>query len=250
MSQLLTPFFSRGSRERLAFIAQLASAVDHYRPETCCVVGNYLSLSSRHEEAIIHFRRALILDRNFSSAWTLLGHEYLKLENTHAAIESYRHAVDLNNKDYRAFVGLGQAYEALETPVFSLHYYGRAVTLRPDDKDLWQMKANCSAGMSRFPQAINDLKRAIVCTGHATNHSEDDLDTLTKRIELLFQLANMYEESQDRPEAIKYLKICLEQSLAIQRDAGTVNETSTRILTSTLPEARMLLTQWETEHSE
>jgi len=104
---------------------------------TCCVIGNYYSLSSRHEDAIIHFRRALILDRNFSSALTLLGHEYLKLQNTHAAIESYRHAVDLNNKDYRAFVGLDQAYEVLEKPTFSSYYYGRAVALRPGDMDLW-----------------------------------------------------------------------------------------------------------------
>jgi Tfp pilus assembly protein PilF len=91
----------------------------------------------------------------------LLGHEYLKLQNTHAAIDSYRHAVDLNNKDYRAFVGLGQAYEVLETPTFSLYYYRRAVALRPGDMDLWQMIATCLTGMSRIPQAIDALKRLL-----------------------------------------------------------------------------------------
>lgn len=106
------------SHEKLAFVAQLASNVDRYRPETCCVIGNYYSLSSRHEDAIIQFKRALNLDRGFSSAWTLLGHEYLAVQNTHAAVESYRRAIDINNKDYRAFVGLGQGYESLESQLF------------------------------------------------------------------------------------------------------------------------------------
>jgi tetratricopeptide (TPR) repeat protein len=156
----------------------------------------------------------------------LLGHEYLKLQNTHAAIDSYRHAVDLNNKDYRAFVGLGQAYEVLETPTFSLYYYRRAVALRPGDMDLWQMIATCLTGMSRIPQAIDALKKAIICTPyHTGNHSGDDLDTICRRIQLLFQLANTYEESQNRQEAIRYLEICLEESIAVQRNVDIIDET-------------------------
>lgn len=99
-----------GARPQLAFIAQLATATDKFRPETCCVVGNYYSLKSEHEKAVMYFRRALTLDRNFLSAWTLMGHEYIEMKNTHAAIESYRRAVDVNRKDYRAWYGLGLAF--------------------------------------------------------------------------------------------------------------------------------------------
>ncbi|KAK0111589.1 Anaphase-promoting complex subunit 23 [Cadophora gregata] len=243
--------YKLGSRERLAFVAQLASTIDRYRPETCCVIGNYYSLSSRHEDAITHFRRALLLDRNFASAWTLLGHEYVKLENTHAAIDSYRHAVDINNKDYRAFVGLGQAYEVLEKPAFSLYYYRRAVALRPADMDLWQMMANCLQGMSRLPQAIDAVKKGIACArSHTENYSGGDLDTTCQRIELLFQLANLYEESQNRPHAIKCLEICLEESTAIEGSLDKTDETSKRIVTSILPSTRLLLEQWATANSE
>jgi anaphase-promoting complex subunit 8 len=38
------------------------------------------------------FRQALKLDRGYLTAWTLMGHEYVELSNTHAAIESYRRA--------------------------------------------------------------------------------------------------------------------------------------------------------------
>lgn len=82
-------------RPKLGFLAQLATGTDKFRPETCCVVGNYYSLKSEHEKAVMYFRRALTLDRGFLSAWTLMGHEYVEMKNTHAAIEAYRRAVGM-----------------------------------------------------------------------------------------------------------------------------------------------------------
>ena len=35
-----------------------------------------------------------------------MGHEYVELKNTAAAVDAYRHAVDINPKDYRAWCGL------------------------------------------------------------------------------------------------------------------------------------------------
>jgi anaphase-promoting complex subunit 8 len=78
---------------KLAYLAQLASRTDTFRVETCCIVGNYYSLKSEHEKAVTYFRRALKINRNYLAAWTLLGHEYLELKNTHAAVEAYRRAV-------------------------------------------------------------------------------------------------------------------------------------------------------------
>ncbi|KAK3616949.1 Anaphase-promoting complex subunit 8 [Elasticomyces elasticus] len=90
-------------RPGLAALASLASDTDKFRPETNCILGNYYALLASHEKAILHFRRALTLDRSFQTAWTLMGHEYIELKNTQAAIESYRRAVDTNRKDYRAW---------------------------------------------------------------------------------------------------------------------------------------------------
>ena len=53
-------------------------------------IGNYYSIKSQHDKAIIYFKRALKLNNKFLSAYTLMGHEYLELRNTAAAIESYR----------------------------------------------------------------------------------------------------------------------------------------------------------------
>ena len=233
-------------RPRLAFLAHLATSVDKFRPETCCVVGNYYSLCSQHEKAVMYFRRALTLDRNFLSAWTLMGHEYIELKNTHAAIESYRRAVDVNRKDYRAWYGLGQAYEVLDMGFYALFYYQRAAGLRPYDPKMWQAVGSCYTKMEKIDQAIRALKRALVAgtyfeeANSATSSFNANVSVgssmatttaqaktaprakvhqkqrTTRKLldpETLFQIASLYERLglEGRSEAVRYMELCLAQ---------------------------------------
>lgn len=214
-------------RPKLAFLAHLATAVDKFRPETCCVVGNYYSLCSHHEKAVMYFRRALTLDRSFLSAWTLMGHEYIELKNTHAAIESYRRAVDVNRKDYRAWYGLGQAYEVLDMGYYALFYYQRAAGLRPYDAKMWQAVGSCYAKLNRVEQAIKVLKRALAAgtyyeqespaqsfaasaSGKHKNFGQKKSRKLLDP-ETLFQIATLYERMPDETEAARYMELCLMQ---------------------------------------
>ena len=99
-------------------------------------------MKSEHEKAVTYFRKALKVNRNYLAAWTLLGHEYLELKNTPAAVEAYRRAVgtspasipfpdvDLNRSDYRAWYGLGQVYEMLEMHYYALYYYEHALVFK------------------------------------------------------------------------------------------------------------------------
>jgi anaphase-promoting complex subunit 8 len=128
----------------LSALAHAAVGTDKYRPETCCVVGNYYSLKGAHEKAVLYFRRALKLAPGCVSAWTLMGHEYVELKNPGAAVEAYRAATALSPRDYRAWYGLGQTYELLGLPLYALHYYGRAAALRPGDPRMW-----CAIGQAR-----------------------------------------------------------------------------------------------------
>ena len=62
--------------------------INKYRTETCCIIGNYYSL--RFEQMFTSRQRALKLNPGYLSALTLMGHEYMEMKNTHAAIQSYR----------------------------------------------------------------------------------------------------------------------------------------------------------------
>jgi anaphase-promoting complex subunit 8 len=127
----------------LAHLAFNMHASDKYRPETCCVIGNYFSLRGDHSKAVIYFKRAIKLDRNFLSAWTLMGHEYLEMKNAQAAIESYRSAVDIDPSDYRAWYGLGQTYEIHQMFNYASYYYANAALSKPQDSRMWSALAGC-----------------------------------------------------------------------------------------------------------
>ncbi|KAL2863245.1 anaphase promoting complex subunit CDC23 [Aspergillus lucknowensis] len=220
-----------GARPQLAFVAQVATATDKFRPETCCVVGNYYSLKSEHEKAVMYFRRALTLDRSFLSAWTLMGHEYIEMKNTHAAIESYRRAVDVNRKDYRAWYGLGQAYEVLDMSFYALFYYQRAAALRPYDPKMWQAVGSCYAKMGRIEQSIKALKRALVAGSYyaddpsqqtgGTAHGRKILDP-----ETLHQIATLYERLGDEEEAATYMELTLQQETGGQPNLDDESDAS------------------------
>jgi anaphase-promoting complex subunit 8 len=55
--------------------------------------GNFYGLRGDHEKAIMYFKRALKLNSSYLAAWTLMGHEFIELKNTNAAIQAYRAAV-------------------------------------------------------------------------------------------------------------------------------------------------------------
>ena len=59
------------------------------------ILGNYYSLRAQHEKAVLYFQRALKLNPNYLSAWTLMGHEYVEIKNTSAAIQAYRQAIGI-----------------------------------------------------------------------------------------------------------------------------------------------------------
>ena len=55
--------FVKGLRAQLSHLAHSAMKIDKFRPQTCCIVGNYYSLKGQHERAVIYFRRALKLGK-------------------------------------------------------------------------------------------------------------------------------------------------------------------------------------------
>ena len=256
------------ARPKLAFLAQIATSIDKFRPETCCVVGNYYSLKSEHEKAVMYFRRALTLDHNFLSAWTLMGHEYVEMKNTHAAIESYRRAVDVNRKDYRAWYGLGQTYEVLEMGLYALWYYQRAASLRPYDPKMWQAVGSCYDKVGKPVQSIKAYKRALVAGSYYDSTSSFGSGTTSSSPsnaildpEILYQIALMYEKLDDRQEASTYMELtlCQEEGTSLNRPNGSDNDNSDNEdeeekakgngegvgVTNTTSKARMWLARWE-----
>nr|GMC48302.1 anaphase-promoting complex subunit 8 [Ipomoea batatas]GMC50628.1 anaphase-promoting complex subunit 8 [Ipomoea batatas]GMC54457.1 anaphase-promoting complex subunit 8 [Ipomoea batatas] len=196
----------------LSSIAHRVVLTDKYRPESCCIIGNYYSLKGQHEKSVIYFRRALKLNKNFLSAWTLMGHEYVEMKNIPAAVDAYRRAVDINGRDYRAWYGLGQAYEMMGMPLYALHYFKKSVFLQPSDSRLWIAMAQCykTEQLHMLEEAIKCYERAAKC---------NDREAIA-----LHELAKLHSELGRSEEAAFYYQKDLERMDAEDREAPNMVE--------------------------
>uniref|UniRef100_A0A7S3ZFV4 Cdc23 domain-containing protein n=1 Tax=Lotharella globosa TaxID=91324 RepID=A0A7S3ZFV4_9EUKA len=200
--------FVKECKAELSFLAHTAIKTDKYRPETCCIIGNYYSLKGEHERAVIYFKRALRLDPSYLSAWTLMGHEYVEMRNSAAAIEAYRRAVDINPRDYRAWYGLGQTYEIMRMHNYALYYFRKATKLRPYDARMWCAMGDTFDRLSRYEDAIKCYKQA--------EGNEDPEGSA------ILKLANAYKKTKDNDTAAAYFRKVLQQREA--EGGGSIEE--------------------------
>lgn len=208
---------------KLAYLAQFTSHVDKFRPETCCAIANYYSARQEHEKSIMYFRRALTLNKNCTNAWTLMGHEFVELRNSHAAIECYRRAVDMNPRDFKAWYGLGQAYEVLDMHLYSLYYFQKACTLKPLDKRMWQALASCYAKVGNRQEAIKCYERALQLSVNVDQNSI-----------LFYRLAELCEQVHDIANCRKFMIQCVD-----------VEDSTEGIVTDETAKARLWLAKYE-----
>lgn len=134
---------------------------DKYRPETCCVIGNYYGLKGDHAKAVVYFKRAIKLDYSFLPAWTLMGHEHLEMKSIPSAIESYRTAVDIDPTDYRAWYGLGQTYEIHQMYNYAIYYFLNAAKAKPNDSRMWTALGSCYEKLEKRKEAIKCYEKAV-----------------------------------------------------------------------------------------
>lgn len=209
-------------KSKLSFLAQFASQIDKFRSETCCIIANYHSMKGEHDKSIMYYRRALTLNKNCLSAWTLMGHEFVELKNSHAAIESYRRAVDINSKDFRAWYGLGQTYEVLDMHLYALYYYQRATNLQPTDKRMWQAIGNCYEKIDKLEEALRSFEKAFAIDGLSRTSDDQTEEYLSVEPHICYKLATISEKLGRPKEASRYMRICFEQEF----DWGITDETS------------------------
>ncbi|KAI3886600.1 hypothetical protein MKW92_003322 [Papaver armeniacum] len=147
----------------LSYLAHRVFLTDKYRPESCCIIGNYYSLKGQHEKS---------------------------------------RAVDINPCDYRAWYGLGQAYEMMCMPFYALYYFRKSVYLQPSDSRLWIAMAQCyeTEQLHMLEEAIKCYERAANCNDREAI-ALHQLAKLHQELGRSEKAAFYYEKDLERMEA-------------------------------------------------
>jgi tetratricopeptide (TPR) repeat protein len=115
----------------LSALAQELTAFDKMSPQAWCAAGNCFSLQKEHENAIKFFQRAAQVNPSFAYAYTLLGHEYITIEELDKALSCFRTAVRIDPRHYNAWYGIGLVFYKQERFQLAEIYYRKAVEINP-----------------------------------------------------------------------------------------------------------------------
>merc|ERR1719318_575230 len=175
----------------LSALAQDLQRIDKLSPVTWCAAGNCFSHQKEHENAIKFFQRAVQVSPSFAHAYTLLGHEYVLVEELEKALSCFRTAVRLDHRHYNAWYGIGLTYYKQERFQLAEIYYRKALAI------------------SRFSPI---LMCHVAVVQHATNNTCAALDTLNAAISVSpknplckFERASILHSNERYQEALDEL---------------------------------------------
>lgn len=135
-----------------------------------------------------------------------MGHEFMELKNTNAAIQSYRKAVEVNKRDYRAWYGLGQAYEIIKMHYYSLYYFKIAHQLRPYDSRML-------VALGETYEKLEKCENAVKCYWKACDVG--DIEGIA-----MYKLASLHEKLGDHETAVHcYMLYCEDERAATDKQS-------------------------------
>jgi len=181
--------------KELCALAQQVVQVDRQSPEAWCVVGNCFSLLREPEGAVRFFQRALDIDKYFTYAHTLCGHEAASNEDLDKAAQCFRQAILCDERHYSAWYGLGSIYKRQERYELAEFHLRKALQINAASGKLY-----CHLGMALHAQ-------------NSQSKNEEAYKVLTKACEvdannpqLHFQRAHVLIATEQYQEALEELE--------------------------------------------
>ncbi|ORY03099.1 TPR-like protein [Basidiobolus meristosporus CBS 931.73] len=206
----------------LSILAHELSDCDRNAPQTWCAVGNCFSLQQEHASAIKCFKRAIQLDKSFSYALTLSGHEYMAMEDHENAEKLFREAIHLSPRHYNAWYGLGSVSLKNGKLPMAKYHFQKAVGINPRNPVLLCCMGSILEEEEKIPEAVKYYTLA-----HQINPEAGmprlriakvliKLEKFEKALAHLLKLKTMYP----REANISYLTGQVYESLGRKQDAA------------------------------
>jgi protein O-GlcNAc transferase len=129
--------------------------------EVHCYLGNVLSDLGQHQKAIISYRRAIEINRNFAEPHYNLGNTQKNLNQFEEAILSYKGAVAINPNFAQAHNNLGIVQRDLNQLHDAIKSYRRALEINPNYGDAHFNLGNALKDLGEYQNAVASYRRAL-----------------------------------------------------------------------------------------
>ncbi|PKN51618.1 MAG: hypothetical protein CVU55_11810 [Deltaproteobacteria bacterium HGW-Deltaproteobacteria-13] len=120
-----------------------------------------LLADGKNEEAIDHYKKAVLIKPNSATPYDLLGNAYTKLGQYPLAIDNYNKAILLKPDYANAYSNRGTAYSGLGRKERAIEDYTQAIRLQPDYADAYYNRGTTYFESGQYQKAAQDYDETI-----------------------------------------------------------------------------------------
>jgi anaphase-promoting complex subunit 3 len=186
------------NKKQSSYLAHHMSELDKLAPQTLCAIGNCFSLQKDHETALKFFERATKVNKFFTYAYTLAGHEWFANDDLDEALASYRRAIKIDSRHYNAWYGIGNVYFRQEKFEQAEYHFRRAMEIHDKHSILC-----CYIGMTLI--ARKSYKEALDMLDKALRLHPQNYVAKYKRATLLVTLRQEQEALQELTSIVQFV---------------------------------------------
>jgi tetratricopeptide (TPR) repeat protein len=184
-----------GRYDRAVELIGQAIRIWKHNPFYYCNMGSALRAQGRIDDAVAHFKRALVLKPDYADAHNNLGNVLGEQGKPDEAAMHYGRALAINPDHAEANNNLGNVFKEQGKFEDALGHYGRAIAIRPDYAEVHYNRAE----IKTFHRGDGDLAAL------ETLARKDDLPA-SQALHIHFALAKALEDSGDYERAFEHLR--------------------------------------------
>ncbi len=198
------------------------------------------SKSSNHKEAIIHLEKALTLTDDKEDIWSLLGMEYLYLDNFDKARLSFEKCLEADYEDYSALYNIVYCFDMEQKHEDSINYLNKYIDINPYCEVAWHQLGRQHFILEKYEDALIAFDYAVLIdeffiggylekakTLEELERYQEAIDNYLVTLELddptayaYVRIGECYERLQKYEAAVSYYKKAVHEDPLLDRAWG------------------------------
>ncbi len=183
-AQALLGEFKRdlGDRDGAISYFTMAADTDPNAANPWAALGEMAREDERWEDALRCYREALARDPEAADLQVQLGYILLEAGTVKDAEHTFCKALEADPSEYSAYLGLSECARKAQRPEDQLRMVKEAMTLAPDDPDVWNAHGVALEVSHRFEEATQAYNKALGLDSHHRKAANNLGFLLEKRI--------------------------------------------------------------------
>ena len=150
-----------GDREGAQSYFSLATETDPDAANPWAALGDMAREESRWDDALRCYREALMREPDAADLQVQLGYVLLETHQGPAAEQAFLQALELDPGEYSAYLGLSEVYRFANRRVDQMRMVDQAMTLAPEDADVWNAKGVALEVTTQWREATEAYEKAL-----------------------------------------------------------------------------------------